>query len=90
LDIEGLDAGIEPVVRILREEGVETFESCDGGEGHAYPEPTVRFFGDQAEGFRALALAQARGIPVASLRQVWPLIDGTPTGPYWELTCYLP
>lgn len=81
-----LDPGIAPLVHTLRAAGVETFESCEGGRGHAYPEPTVRFFGDEAEGRRALGEAQAAGFNVAELRKVWPLIDGEPTGPYWELT----
>jgi hypothetical protein len=50
-----LDAGIYDAVEVLRESDVETFESCEGGSGHAYPEPTVRLHGDQAEGLRALA-----------------------------------
>jgi len=39
-------------VRILSEAAIETFESCRGGEGHAYPEPTVRFHGERGEGFK--------------------------------------
>jgi hypothetical protein len=73
-------------VDILRCAGVETFESCEGGDGHAYPEPTVRFHGARAEGFRALAVAETERLPVAELRRVWPIQDGEPTGPYWELT----
>ena len=30
---------------ILRENGVETVESCQGGAGHAFPEPTIKFSG---------------------------------------------
>jgi hypothetical protein len=81
-----LDVGILDAVRVLREAGVETFESCEGGIGHAYPEPTVRFHGNQAEGFKALAAAMHGGLCVAELRRVWPLHDGEPTGPWWELT----
>lgn len=81
-----LDAGIIDAVRVLCEAGIETFESCEGGTGHAYPEPTVRFHGDQAEGFRALAAAMHGNLRVAELRRVWPLLDGEPTGPWWELT----
>ncbi len=29
------------MVEVLRAAGVETFESCEGGAGHSYPEPTV-------------------------------------------------
>lgn len=81
-----LDAGICNIVEALQGAGVETFESCEGGPGHAYPEPTVRFHGDQAEGFNALAAAMRSGLRVAELRRVWPLLDGEPTGPWWELT----
>ena len=79
-----LDPGIERAVKILVQAGIETFESCQGGQGHAYPEPTVRFHGDRSEGFRALAA----GLPVSDLRRVWPVVDGEPTGPWWEITFY--
>jgi hypothetical protein len=81
-----LDRGIAPIVEALRAAGIETFESCEGGSGHAYPEPTVRFHGNQAEGFRALAVAMEVGLPVKELRRVWPVNDDEPTGPWWELT----
>jgi hypothetical protein len=81
-----LDPGIADAVICLRGAGVETFESCEGGCGHAYPEPTVRFHGDKSEGLRALAAAIAGGLKVAGLRRVWPILDDEPTGPWWELT----
>jgi len=81
-----LDPGIACFVRALAADGVETFESCEGGTNHAYPEPTVRFHGDRAEGFRALAVAQKAALPVASLRRAWPVVEDEPTGPWWELT----
>lgn len=81
-----LDPGIERAVLILRAASVETFESCQGGEGHAYSEPTVRFHGQQSEGFRALALAQMAGLPVRLLRRGWMIVDGEPAGPWWEMT----
>src|SRR6187402_3220864 len=80
-----LDPGIAAAVSALRKAGVETFESCEGGPGHAYAEPTVRFHGQQPEGFRALAAAMAAGLNVAGLRRVWPICDHEPTGPWWEL-----
>lgn len=81
-----LDAGTSKYVEALRTAGVETFESCEGGVGHAYAEPTVRFHGGRGEGFRALAVALQHGFQVGSLRRAWPLVDGEPTGPWWELT----
>jgi len=80
-----LDAGIVDAVGVLRGAGVETFESCEGGEGHAYTEPTVRFHGERAEGFRALSVALQYRLPVVSLRRIWPINEGEPTGPWWEL-----
>jgi len=80
-----LDPGIADAVQTLAACGVETFESCEGGEGHAYPEPTIRFHGHRSEGFKALAVAIERGLPVHTLRRIWTIDDGEPTGPYWEL-----
>jgi hypothetical protein len=80
-----LDAGIRQAVKALNEAGIETFESCEGGTGHAYAEPTVRFSGPKALGYRALAVAIENGLPVSELRRTWPLVDGEATGPYWEL-----
>ena len=82
---DALDNGIREAVRVLAEAGIETFESCEGGEGHAYPEPTVRFHGERGEGFRALAVALECDLNVLSLRRTWPVNDGEPTGPCWEL-----
>jgi hypothetical protein len=81
-----LDSAIEPIVIVLADKEIETFESCQGGNGHAYPEPTVRFHGDASEGLRALSIVLRAKFPVAELRRVWPILDGEPTGPYWGMT----
>ena len=83
---DSLDNGIREKVRALAEAGVETFESCQGGNGHAYPEPTIRFHGERDAGWKALAAAQAVRLEVLELRRVWPINDGEPTGPWWEMT----
>lgn len=80
-----IDAGIVKAVRLLNESGIETFESCEGGAGHAYPDPTVRFYGDHTEGFKAIALVLQHAMPVTSVRRIWQIIDAEPTGPYWEI-----
>lgn len=80
-----LDKGIEKMVLILREAGIETYESCEGGEGHAYPEPTVRFHGDKSEGFRAYAWAIQHQLPVKALRRTYVVIDDELDGPTWEM-----
>lgn len=84
VDME-LDPGIRRAVLILRQGGIETFESCEGGKGHAFPEPTVKFHGDNSEGFKALAVAMTHHLPVLSVRLVWDFYDGLPHGPWWEM-----
>lgn len=81
-----LDRWVSYAVKVLRDTGIETYESCQGGPGHSYTEPAVRFHGTHADGFRALAVAQTFGLPVRSLRRFWSIESGEPTGPYWELT----
>lgn len=82
-----LDPGIRRYVLALREGGVETFESCQGGLGHAFPEPTVRFYGPVSAGFKAFAVACERGLPVAALKLVYPVNENRLlTGPWWEMT----
>ena len=81
-----LDDGIKDAVLVLRDHGIETIESCQGGQGHVYPEPTVRFVGGKEEGYRALSVALKHNLKVLELRRVWPVIDHEPTGPFWDLT----
>jgi len=81
-----LDSAIAPYVEALSGAGFETFESCEGGDGHAFPEPTIRFHGDRSEGLRALAFALQCRFPVAALRRSWPVIDREPAAPNWEMT----
>lgn len=81
----GIDPGIAHEVRILQAGGVETTESCQGGQGHSFPEPTVRFHGGQSEGPRALGIALQNGLRVTTLRRVWSIIDGEMVGPGWEM-----
>ena len=80
-----LDEGIKRAVELLCSAGIETYESCEGGEGHAYPEPAIRFHGDRSEGFRALALVLQNNLPVEALRRIWVVNDNEPTGPDWEI-----
>jgi len=76
LRLADLDPGIRHAVEVLRAAGVETFESCEGGPGHANPDPMVRFHGEQSEGFRAYAVAAANGLRVLELRRSWSSQDG--------------
>lgn len=80
-----LDVGIAPWVLTLIKDDVATFESCQGGLGHAFTEPTIRFHGQVGEGMRVYALARTYGWPVQAVRRVWDDIDGELTGPVWEI-----
>jgi hypothetical protein len=85
-DIDGLDPGIAPFVEVLWSAGLDTYESCEGGHGHSYPQPAVRFRGGRTEGFWALHVAVQNGLPVAAIRRFWSVDrSGEPTGPYWEM-----
>jgi hypothetical protein len=85
-DFDFVDAGIRREVTILSQHGIETFESCEGGPGHAFPEPTIRFFGGRDQGFKALHIALQYNLRPASLRRYYSIIDGEPVGPEWEMT----
>ncbi len=80
-----LDPGIKEVVLILRSEGVETVESCEGGEGHPYKEPTIIFHGNPYEGFRAYTIVKNHGYLIDSLAYEYIESDGWLKGPYWRL-----
>lgn len=69
--IEGLDEGIRRAVIVLHNHGIETYESCEGGDGHSYAEPTVRFAGGGYEIFRAFAVASMYALPVKAIRRTW-------------------
>ena len=83
-----LDPGIASIVELLQDHGVSTYSSCQGGTGHSR-EPSVRFFGNDEEGFRALVVALDYGLLVSELRRVWSVEEGDTLedmyGPYWEL-----
>lgn len=87
VDME-LDPGIRRAVLALRSAGIETFESCEGGEGHASPEPVVRFYGNAWEGHRAFAVAMTYGLPLRSVRRFYDVVDGELQGPHWELALH--
>ncbi len=81
-----VDSGIRREVQILSENGIETIESCQGGKGHAFPEPTIVFSGTRDEGFKALAIALAHDLKVYALRRTWRILEGEPVGPEWQMT----
>lgn len=83
-----LDKGIRFAVRVLHAAGFETCQSCQGGEGHAYDQPTVEMVstGDDSQGFGALAELQAYGLPIADISIRWPVRNGLPYERLWCIT----
>lgn len=84
--MKDLDPGIAQVVLSFNDAGIETAESCQGGEGHAYEWPTVVLLGGSANGWRALAVCKDLRFPVRSLERIWFVRDGDPIGPTWHVT----
>lgn len=87
---KGLDPEIKEAVIILNQNGVETFQSCQGGEGHSYVEPTIEFYGEMGEGFRALGIALTHGLNVKQLNRQWKIQQGQPIGPQWSMVFDFP
>ena len=81
-----LDKGIRDWVMELRNHNVETCQSCEGGEGHAYFEPTIEFFGGMYSGMKVIGLAIEYGWPIKDVSRVWSIEDHVPTGPIWQIT----
>lgn len=88
---EELDPGIRFAVRVLHAKGIETGQSCQGGEGHCYPEPTVDLTGggyDNPDGFAALAALRGYGLPVSGIAIHWNVSahSGLPFERFWRIT----
>lgn len=80
-----LDPGIAPMVELLRIHGIETFESCQGGQGHAFSEPIIRFHGDLWQGYKVVTILMQHGFSLVSLRRYWTILYGELVGPKWEV-----
>lgn len=66
-----IDPLILPAVEVLNIHGFKTFESCQGGEGHCYSEPTVRFFGSEFDLIRAYEICECYGLNVSAAKRVF-------------------
>ncbi len=84
----GLDPGIRFAVRVLHAAGFDTCQSCQGGDGHSYLEPTVDMVagGDDADGFGALAALAEFGLPVSGIAIFWNIKNGLPYEKLWRIT----
>jgi hypothetical protein len=79
---ERIDPGIARVVRILKEHGVGTCQSCQGGDGHSYRHPTVDIYG---EPWKALDIANNYGIRVDTISQHFSIREGNPVEYFWRV-----
>ena len=80
-----LDPKIEPIVKLFNANGIETFESCQGGQGHWFHEPTVRFKGGSDEGYYAVSVALYHELDPYCLRRYWKVRENELVGPDWEM-----
>jgi hypothetical protein len=70
-DVNKLDEGIKEAVIILNKHGFKTFESCQGGKGHSFPEPTILFEGSEFDLIRAFETCQLYKLCVFEARRVF-------------------
>jgi hypothetical protein len=85
---KSLDRGIRFAVRVLHAAGFETCQSCQGGKGHSYDEPTIEMVagGDDSRGFGALDALRSYGLPVCAVSINWPVANGYPFEKNWRIT----
>lgn len=83
-----LDPGIRFAVRVLHARGIETGQSCEGGNGHSYVRPTIELqagCGSDVQGFAALAALETFGLEVSEISLVWPIDRGMPYEKNWRI-----
>lgn len=99
INLEKLDAGIRRYVKILRDAGVETIQSCQGRDvpgynpkrdgNHSGDFPYITLNANVADIFLALSAAMREGLPVRSVEQSWfvfPEDRYVLVGPHWRIT----
>lgn len=79
---EPMDPGIICAVRIFQEGGIETCQSCQGGEGHSYEWPTVDIY---SAPWKALDIANDFGLPVVAISERFGVVDGRPAEHFWRI-----
>lgn len=66
-----IDEKIRIAVEILNKHGFETWESCQGGNGHCFDLPTVRFWGTEFDLIRAYRLCENYDLRVFQASRVY-------------------
>ena len=92
IDLSNLDSGIRNAVQILNDHGFETWESCQGGDGHCFEMPTIRFWGEEFDLIRAYKICENYNLNVFEAHRVYRCVDiGTnstrscPNGDMWDI-----
>ena len=82
-----LDPGIRFAVRVLHAHGIDTCQSCQGGDGHSYDRPTVDLLDEPgAVGFAAVHHLNDYGLPVQDVAKLWRIEHGLPVENFWRIT----
>jgi len=82
-----LDPGIRFAVKVLHAAGLETCQSCQGGDGHCYDRPSIDMVAgpDDAGGFAALAALAGYRLPVTQVSIVWNIQNHLPYEKLWRI-----
>ena len=80
-----IDPEITLALRALADYGIDTFSSCQGGDGHSSAWPEILFHGDESAGLYAAWLLEAQGFRVQELSRHWDLDHGLPRQPFWRV-----
>ena len=83
---DDIDPEIVAALHALADYEIDTFSSCQGGEGHTCTMPEILFLGDDAAGLYAVWLLEAAGFRVWELSRHWDLDFGLPRAPFWRVT----
>ena len=82
----GIEPRVLPHVLILMQAGIRTYQSCEGGDLHSCPRPTVYFIGTHADALMAVGVALYNRLPVHQLRREFEVrLDYGVNGPVWEI-----
>lgn len=88
---DGIDPGIRFAVRVLHAAGIETGQSCQGGDGHAYDHPTVDLWADgPTTGFAAVHALSEYGLPVQDIARHYDVRNGEVGPVFWRITFRTP
>jgi len=63
IDYKSIDEGIRPAVKHFNQKGYPTIASCEGGEGHGFERPMIRFMprGDSLEAYMGEIASEIQG-----------------------------